>query len=81
MADSIVKFLSKLNKKEDQLYRDIINNILAHNFAMYEVKKLSGHIDLFRIRKGRVRIIFRKLNSDIEVLYIGYRDENTYRKY
>lgn len=81
MTDRIEKFLTKLNKKESETYRDIVKAILSNNFDMYDVKKMSGYSNIFRIRKGRLRIIFKKDNEGNEILHVGNRDENTYRNY
>lgn len=81
MTDRIEKFLAKLNKKESETYRDIVKAILSNNFDMYDVKKMSGYSNIFRIRKGRLRIIFKKDDEGNEILHVGNRDENTYRNY
>jgi mRNA-degrading endonuclease RelE of RelBE toxin-antitoxin system len=81
VADKIEKFLSRLSEKEAEFYRGIIKAILSDAFDMYDVKKLSGHPHVFRIRKGKVRVVFERRPKGIEIIHIGNRDENTYRNY
>jgi mRNA-degrading endonuclease RelE of RelBE toxin-antitoxin system len=45
------------------------------------VKKLQGVEDIYRVRVGSLRIIFRKSKGDIRVLEISCRDSNTYNNY
>lgn len=81
MADKIEKFVAKLSMKDTEIYRDIVKAILSHDLELYDVKKLSGHSNIYRVRKGRIRVIFQKNLKDVEIIDVGNRDENTYRKY
>lgn len=47
MVDKIDKFVHKLSVKEAGLYRDIVKAIFAHDLKTYDVKKLSGHMNVF----------------------------------
>lgn len=81
MGDMISKFLAKLSDKQ----RDVINTVLIDIFNekldLYDVKKLVGSGNIYRIRKGNIRIIFVRSKSLTEVIHIGHRDDNTYSKF
>ena len=44
-----------------------------------DLKKLKGRNDIYRIRKGKIRIIYRVDNKQIYLLAIERRSENTYK--
>jgi mRNA interferase RelE/StbE len=45
-----------------------------------DVKRLIGR-DAYRMRVGRYRVIFEEDAVTVLALYVGKRDENTYRRY
>ncbi len=53
--------------------KEIIKDILLNNVFNYDIKKLSWYKDLYRLRKWKIRIIFRKNAEDIEILNIDTR--------
>ncbi len=79
--DKIDKFLNKLNKQESLKVLNAIAGILSGKTASYNLKKLRGYSDVYRVRVGTIRIIYKQLETDIEVLDIGRRNEKTYRDY
>jgi mRNA-degrading endonuclease RelE of RelBE toxin-antitoxin system len=79
MIDKIRKVLNKLTKKEREAVRDILEKINKNNFKGLDVKKLKGRDDIFRVRKGKIRIIFRKVNKSIFILSIERKSDKTYR--
>ncbi len=79
MVDKIRKVLKKLTKKEREAVRDILEKINKNNFKGLDLKKLKGRDDIFRVRKGKIRIIFRKVNKSIFVLSIEKRSDKIYR--
>ena len=82
MVDHIEKYLRKLRDKESIMCEKIILDIYADQIDPYDVKKLSGYKDLYRIRKGKIRIIFRKDNRfGNAILKVSDRNENTYKEY
>lgn len=44
-------------------------------------KSLKGRKDIFRVRKGDVRIIYRIQKGEVFILAIERRSEKTYRGY
>ena len=57
--DRIAKELGKLTEKERGKLKVILNKIQQGKFLGLDLKKLRGREDVFRARKGSMRIIFR----------------------
>ncbi len=72
------KFLYKLDKKTRTIIKKVISLIVLGDFSMLDIKKLKGNQNRYRIKIGRVRIIFDKIKSGNRIQDISFRDENTY---
>ncbi len=59
----------------------VLRLIKADKLQGLDLKKLKGHDDVFRVRKGGMRVIFRKQDADIHILTIERRNENTYQDF
>lgn len=81
MADKIKKFLNKLSHAQKIAILELIQLIKQGNISELNPKKLVGHQNIFRIRKGRIRIIYQVKKSGIELLEIGNRNDNTYNNF
>jgi mRNA-degrading endonuclease RelE of RelBE toxin-antitoxin system len=79
MSDKKAKFIKKLSGKEKQRVLEALDDIMKNNIADLDVKKLVGWDYYYRVRIGRVRIIFRSIDGANEVIHITWRDEQTYR--
>ncbi len=79
--DKIDKFLAKLNTHESVNALNAIADILSGKTSTYNLKKLKGYRDVYRVRIGTIRIIYKQLDGDIEVLDVGRRSEKTYKDY
>lgn len=79
--DKIEKALNKLSAKERNQVRDILTKLISNNILGLDIQKLKGHSDIFRVRKGDTRIIYRKTANSIFVLAIERRSEKTYRDF
>ncbi len=77
--DKINKALKKLNKKEKITIKEILINIENENTKNLDIKKLKSRDDIFRVRKGRIRIIFHKKKENISILSIEKRTDQTYK--
>lgn len=77
--DKIEKELAKLSAKERTWVREILEKILKKDKRGVEIKKLKNRKDIFRIRKGNIRIIYRDNNGAISILAIERRNDNTYK--
>ncbi len=80
LSRSASKFLEK-HKERKRLIKDILEELKNFPMCSLEIKKLEGFKDIFRVKKGRIRIIFKldKEKKRITVLKIGFR-ENIYEK-
>jgi len=78
--DKIKKALNKLSSKEGQRLKKILTQIDNRDFQNLNLKKLKGKSDVFRIRKGSMRIIFHKIGHSIKVLSVERRNSKTYKK-
>jgi mRNA-degrading endonuclease RelE of RelBE toxin-antitoxin system len=76
--DAIKKALKKLTEKERERIRGILIKLAAGRTQGLDIKKLRGREDIFRIRKGDIRIVYRKNSGTIFVLLIERRNEKTY---
>lgn len=76
--DKISKALRKLSDEEKNIVKIILTTLKSGHTAGFNVKKLKGRNDIFRIRKGRVRIIYQKKAKGIRILLIERRNDNTY---
>ena len=76
--DKVEKFLRKLPKKQRKLLQQIIQKILSGDLSGLDVKKLTGYPDFFRVRKGEIRILFKKMPNGFRVIKIEKRGDDTY---
>ena len=80
--DKIAKALKKLSPQENQIIKDILTGLKNKNLQGLDIKKLKGNEDIFRVRKGKIRIIYRLLkNNDTMVLAIERKSEKTYKNF
>lgn len=78
--DKIAKALQKLSDKERQKVKTVLSQLLAGKTGNLDIKKLKDRNDIFRVRVGDLRIIYRTDPKEkIMVLAIARRNENTYR--
>ena len=79
MADKIKKILKKLTQKERDLVKLLLLRIKLEDTDGLDIKHLKGHSDLFRVRKGRIRIVYRKNEKEFLVIRIDRKNEKTYK--
>lgn len=79
--DKNQKYLKRLTSKELLALESALLKIKNKDTSTLDIKKLSGHNDIFRVRIGDVRIIFLANRSGTEILEIGRRSEKTYHKF
>jgi len=78
--DKIDKALNKLSPKERSKLKEILLQINKGNLYDLDLKKLKARKDVFRVRKGNIRIIFRKTDETIKILTVERRSSKTYDK-
>jgi len=80
--DKIAKALENLSVKERGSIKDTLLKVKDDSLANLDIKKLKGHDDIFRVRKGKLRIIFKRDKAGhISILTIERRSDNTYSKF
>ena len=78
--DQISKFLNKLNQKERNIIKDVLEKIKKGEVANLDIKKLKGADNCFRARKGGIRIIYIiNENGEVVLLNIERKNDNTYK--
>lgn len=77
--DKIEKFLRKLSQKEREQIKEILEQLHRKNWSGLDIKKLKEREDIFRVRKGNFRIIYRMTKNNIFILAIERRKEKTYK--
>lgn len=75
--DKITKFLKRLDKKELAIVYEIIEKLLSHRVTSLDIKKLKGFDDIYRVRVGKIRIIYSQKNNEIKIIEISRRSEKT----
>ncbi len=79
MVDKIRKLLRQLSVREQRQLAHAIRLVASNDFRGLDVKKLKGRDDVFRVRKGKFRIIFRKIeDADPMIIAIERRSDTTY---
>jgi mRNA-degrading endonuclease RelE of RelBE toxin-antitoxin system len=79
--DKIEKALNRLSGKERTLVKDLLTRLSKGDALGLNIVRLKGHSDIFRLRKGDLRIIYRQAGKDISVLTVERRSEKTYRDF
>lgn len=78
--EKIKKFLLKLSKQERNKLELIIKHVIENELNDFDVKKLKGHDDVFRVRVGKMRVIFRNSDKENLILEVSRRSDSTYKK-
>ncbi len=78
--DKIKKALKKLTILERKKLKEILISIDKGDFKNLDIKKLKDKSNIFRIRKGNLRVIFYKIKNSIKILTIERRGSKTYKK-
>lgn len=76
---TLKKLLSRFNKKDREILESLIKKIFSLDWRNLDIKKLRGHQDVFRLRKGDLRIIYQAVNKKVLILNIARRKEDTYK--
>lgn len=78
--DKVGKALKKLSAREQTLVKEILKKIDSNDLRGLDIKKLKGGKNIFRARKGTIRIIYQIKEENIFILAIERRSEKTYKK-
>jgi len=77
--DKISKFLLKLKKKERDNLLKVLKKISILDLDGLDIKKLKNLSNYFRVRVGKVRIIFEKSKKKAIIRKVDFRN-NVYKK-
>ena len=75
----IEKALRKLSPAERFWIGETIEKLVSGKTSGLDIKKLRGREDIFRVRKGDVRMIYLKKDDLVVLLFVGRRNESTYK--
>ncbi|MBP9803200.1 MAG: hypothetical protein KBD14_02755 [Candidatus Pacebacteria bacterium] len=73
------KLLRKLSKEDRNRIIFAVNLIQENNFQILDFKKLANFKNIYRVRVGDFRIIFKVNSNYNEILEILRRSETTYK--
>ena len=76
---TLKKLLSKFDREDRIILEFLVDKIISLNWRGLNIKKLQGYEDIFRVRKGKLRIIFCKSKLSIAIINIERRNEKTYK--
>lgn len=76
--ERLEKNLNSLSENQKIKIKEILLKIKSGNLNNLDVKKLKGREDVFRVRKGKIRVIFYYKKDKIYILSIEKRNDNTY---
>lgn len=80
--DKITKALQNLSFKEKKIIKKILLKIKENSLSGFDLKKLKKCDNIFRVRKNKLRIIFKKQdNGRYFVLTIERGSDKTYNNY
>ncbi|MEI6810787.1 MAG: type II toxin-antitoxin system RelE/ParE family toxin [Candidatus Nomurabacteria bacterium] len=80
MVTKIVKFLKKLSGKDRNIIENLVISIRSKEWENLDIKKLQGNTNIFRVRKGEIRIIFSVDGEVISLIDIDKRSDKTYKR-
>ncbi|MBU1018765.1 MAG: type II toxin-antitoxin system RelE/ParE family toxin [Patescibacteria group bacterium] len=73
--DRIKKFLKKLSRKEREIIAELMCKVITNDLSGLVAKKLSGNSNLYRVRVGRIRIVFEKREIENKIINMDYRKD------
>jgi len=79
--DAIKKALAAFDDKERARIKEILGKLTSDKTTGLHIKKLKGRNDIFRVRKGDIRIVYHKKDRGIFILSIERRSEKTYKPF
>lgn len=73
--------MKRLTHKERNTVFTLLSEIEKGNIETLDIKKLKGHRNVFRVRKGGIRIIFTiSVDKSIKIRDVVRRDDRTYNQ-
>ncbi len=81
MVDRISKAVAKLSGPEQKRVWEVFDAILSGEIAGLDVKKIKNENNVFRVRCGQIRVVYKRENKKILFISVGRRNEKTYRDF
>ncbi len=78
---NIEKFLDKLISRERLRVTSCIEDIIRGQTDNLDVKRLRGKMELFRVRVGKIRIIYKRVGTSRVIVKVSWKNDNTYKNY
>lgn len=72
------KFLRQLTEKERGAIDEVIVHILAGATSGLDIKKLKGKVGVYRVRIGRIRVIYKQTENVNLILRTEFKGKDTY---
>lgn len=79
--DKVKKAIAKPPKEYKAAFDILMLKLWARDFSGLNLIKLKGQKDTYRVRKGRLRVVFLMTGESLYVLQVDLRSEKTYRNY
>lgn len=76
--NKIEKFIRKLSEEQREYILFILERIRKGDLSNFDVKKLRGRDQEYRVRKGNIRIMFKRTETGFDVTDIQWRGSKTY---
>lgn len=74
MSDRIQKFIASLDEKTRSRLKERLLALKMDPLKMHDVKKMRGQgMDVYRLRMGKIRIIYQLKGDNVEIIDIDYR--------
>jgi len=73
--DKIQKILDKLTKKKRVIVLDLLLKIQNNDLANLKPKKLAGFSNYYRIRSGKLRLVYKVESNKNILVNIDYRKD------
>lgn len=79
--DKINKFIQRLSHQERSKLKKVIKQVLAGDVQNLDTKKLKRYGNIFRVRVGDNRIIFKNKDAVTRIVFVGRKSGATYKKF
>jgi len=74
MTDKVTKFINSLSTDLKRKLKEKLLLLKTNPYGMKDVKKLqTPENNLYRLRLGKIRIIYKLTDQEIEIVDIDYR--------
>lgn len=77
--DKLRKHLKRLSKKDQLRILKLIILIKENQLKGLDLRKIAGNRNLYRVRSGKLRVIFEKREDQNKIIKMDERDDQTYK--